>query len=354
MASKKSNFILSDKPNPPQNITDSMFFGINLDEKQKSFVEDVWKRNKKIYLVNSKAGTGKTLVSVATGVIMTEYGFYEKMVYVTFPGIYEKTQGFLPGDLIEKSDPYFQPLRNALLEINKLPDAVCDTNPMAVKNGSAFISCAVSTYMRGINIKNSFVIIDEAQNADIETLTKVISRISDDCVCIIIGHSGQCDMYDKSKSGFTACIDYYTKYRPDICAKYDFEINHRGEISQLADKMLQEYKKPSYGFIALVKNRTTNCVQLVKHIREGISEDIDDSWFIGDFSPEDVVRYGYDNYERLIVCDCHSKEELVTAARVLEQYKNTIGDIEFFNLLCKEPKSDSFIQLEKKIRGKLK
>ena len=90
MSNKKQDFN-NEKPNPPQKISDSMFFGIKLDEDQMAFAEGVWSRDKKIYLVNSVAGTGKTLISVALGVLMLKYRFYQKVVYLTFPGIYEET-----------------------------------------------------------------------------------------------------------------------------------------------------------------------------------------------------------------------------------------------------------------------
>lgn len=334
MANKKDNQ-LQEKPNPPQKISDSMFFGIKLDEDQLAFAEGVWSREKKIYLVNSIAGTGKTLVSVALGVLMVKYGFYEKIVYVTFPGIYEKTQGFLPGDLIEKSDPYFQPLRDALIEIGEMPEKVCNTNQAAIKNGSAYIECAVSTYMRGINLKNAFVIIDEAENADMETLAKVISRINDDCICVIIGHSGQCDMYDKSKSGFAACIDYYTKFQPEICAKYELYTNHRGWISLMADLMLQMYEKPSYGFIYMTKNNITGKLYIGKHKRTMNPEDIDDSWYLGSGRAlrEAIIRYGRENFERKIIYECQSQSELDYMERVFIGYYNAVEDDQFYNLI---------------------
>lgn len=96
----------------------------------------------------------------------------------------------MPGDLLEKSEPYFQPLYDALLTLDEIPEQVCNTNIDAIKNGTCFIDCSVSTYMRGINLNNAFVIIDEAENADLSTLSKVISRINDDCMAMIIGHAG--------------------------------------------------------------------------------------------------------------------------------------------------------------------
>lgn len=306
----------------PQTLDDHPFFGLQLDEYQKKLVDAVWNRSKKIYLVNSIAGSGKTLISTALGVLMTKYGIFDKVVYITFPGIYEKTQGFLPGDLIQKSEPYFQPLYDALLEINELPDHVCNTSVQAVENGSAYIECAVSTYMRGINIKNAFVIIDEAENADLNTLAKVISRINDDCVAMVIGHSGQCDMYDKSQSGFDACIDYQTKYHPDTSEEFKLLINHRGEISKYADLMLQEYEPPKYGFVYMSKQLSTGQIYIGQHKRTMNPTDIDDSWFFGD--DDDIVwtiaEKGSSDIERIILYNCDSQQQLDYMERIFKTY----------------------------------
>ena len=201
MAIKKKIITNEFSKDIPMTLDDHPFFGIIPDREQKELMDAVWKRDKKVFLVDSIAGSGKTLIATALGVLMVKYGIYDKIVYITFPGIYEKTQGFLPGDLLTKSEPYFQPLYDALLTIGELPDHVCNTSSAAIENGTSYIECAVSTYMRGININNAFVIIDEAENADLQTLTKVISRINDNSSVIIIGNMIQCDMYDKTKSG---------------------------------------------------------------------------------------------------------------------------------------------------------
>ena len=309
--------------NIPKTLDDHPFFGLTLDKEQKELVDAVWSRKKKMYLIDSLAGSGKTLISVALGVLMVKYGIYDKIVYVTFPGIYEKTQGFLPGDLLEKSEPYFQPLYDALIELNEIPDHCCNTSIDAVEKGISYIDCAVSTYMRGINLKNSFVIIDEAENADLNTLAKVISRINDDCLAMVIGHAGQCDMYDKTQSGFTACIDYQTKYHPEMCESFELKTNHRGEISQYADLMLQEYNPPKYGFIYRTENLITGDIFVGYHKRTMNTEDIDDSWFFGDLNSvninkehrkdnifREIVKYGKDNFKREIIAEYDSLERL--------------------------------------------
>lgn len=295
----------------------------------------VWKREKKVFLVDSIAGSGKTLIATALGVLMVKYGIYDKIVYITFPGIYEKTQGFLPGDLLTKSEPYFQPLYDALITIGELPDHVCNTSAPAMENGTAYIECAVSTYMRGININNAFVIIDEAENADLQTLTKVISRINDNSSVIIIGNMIQCDMYDKTKSGFSACIDYMTKEHFEIAQRFSLHTNHRGKISAFADLMLNEYQEPQYGFIYMTRNKINGKLYIGQHKRTMDITDIDDSWYLGSgvLLKNAIQKYGEENFERTILYECKSADELNYMEKIFIGYYNAVDDEQFYNIV---------------------
>lgn len=334
MAAKKKIATNEYSKNLPMTLDDHPFFGIVPDKEQKALIDAVWKREKKVFLVDSIAGSGKTLIATALGVLMVQYGIYDKIVYITFPGIYEKTQGFLPGDLLTKSEPYFQPLYDALVTIGELPDHVCNTSTDAIENGTAYIECAVSTYMRGININNAFVIIDESENADLQTLAKVISRINDNSITMVIGHSGQCDMYDKRQSGFTACIDYQIKHHPDMCQAFNLLTNHRGKISQWADLMLEEYDEPRYGFIYMTRNNVNGKLYIGQHTRTMNPKDIDDSWYLGsgDALHMAIAKYGEENFTREIIYECESKPELDYMEKVFISYYNAVKNEDFYNI----------------------
>lgn len=318
----------------PTNLDDHIFFGIVPDPSQKKLIDAVWKREKKMFLVNSIAGSGKTLIATALGMLMVKYNLYDKIVYVTFPGIYEKSQGFLPGDLLQKSEPYFQPLYDALIEIGELPDHICNTSTQAIENGTCLVECAVSTYMRGINLKKAFVIIDEAENADLNTLVKVVSRINDDCLVMIIGHSGQCDMYDKTKSGFTAFIDYQTNHHSDICEQFELMENHRGNISLYSDLILEEYEEPKYGFIYMTRNNVTGKLYIGQHKRTMNPKDIDDSWYLGSgvALQKAILKYGEENFDRVILYECDSASHLDYMEKIFINYYNAVDDDMFYNL----------------------
>lgn len=337
MAAKKKPIQATTYGDPPEKITNTNFFGIIPDPDQKKFIDAVWKREKKLYMVDSIAGSGKSLLSTALGVLMVKYGLYSKIVYITFPGINEKELGFLPGTLVKKVENYFQPLYDALLKINEDPNRVCyfsnDDDGFGCA-GDAYIECAVPTYMRGINIDNAFVIIDESENADLHTLAKVLSRINDSCITLMIGHSGQCDMEDVTKSGFDACIKYHTTYHPDICESFTFRENHRGWVSQLADLMLAEYKEPQYGFVYMTKNKLNGKLYIGQHKRTMDKDDIDDSWYLGSGKNlrKDILEFGEENFERTILYECNSQSKLSYMERVFINYYNAVGDDKFYNI----------------------
>ena len=188
--------------------------------------------------------------------------------------------------------------------------------------------------MRGININNAFVIIDESENADLQTLAKVISRINDNSITMVIGHSGQCDMYDKRQSGFTACIDYQIKHHPDMCQAFNLLTNHRGKISQWADLMLEEYDEPRYGFIYMTRNNVNGKLYIGQHTRTMNPKDIDDSWYLGsgDALHMAIAKYGEENFTREIIYECESKPELDYMEKVFISYYNAVKNEDFYNI----------------------
>lgn len=145
-------------------LDDHMFFGLRLDPEQAAFRDSIWDKGKEIVFCNAKAGTGKTTIAVATALLLVQYGLFKGMTYVVSP-YGESKQGFLPGTIQEKSDIYFSPIYDALIACNRNPQSdVIQDCFSAQKNGTGFINCITHTYLRGNNIEDQVLIIDEAQN----------------------------------------------------------------------------------------------------------------------------------------------------------------------------------------------
>ena len=123
---------------------------------QEHYVETI--RKKVLTFGIGPAGTGKTYLAIAVGVYMFSQGLVEKIV-LTRPAVEAGERlGFLPGDMKEKVDPYMQPLYDALNDF--LPGKVVSK---MYERGS--IEIAPLAFMRGRTLKDSFVVLDEAQNA---------------------------------------------------------------------------------------------------------------------------------------------------------------------------------------------
>ena len=236
------------KKDAPQFIADHPFYGFHLDPDQLDFVESIWNPDTKIIFCNSKAGTGKTQMAYAVANLLCEYGFYDGIVYVVSP-YGEAKQGFLPGDITEKSEVYFEPLYQAIWKCNQIPSEVIYSESMMAacdkQRPIGHVKCLTHTYLRGTNFENKVVILDESQNFSFMDLKKTLTRISDDCKVIVIGHSLQKDTLDLS-NGFECYFEYYKKMkdagetRVAVC---NLTKNYRGWISQTADDLVVDTKQ---------------------------------------------------------------------------------------------------------------
>ena len=218
----------------PANIKRDMFYGITLDDEQLEFANNVWRDDIDIVFVNSKAGTGKTFVATGVANLLVQYGKYNSIIYIMSP-YGEKKQGWLPGSIEEKSSVYFDQFLQALEKCDVNPYTALSSDITNQKNGTGYITCITDTFLRGQNLDNAVVIIDEAQNYTTSQLKKVLTRIGSNSKVIVIGHTLQCDLDDKRASGFARYIEHFSsKDRASICK---LTTNHRGWISQHADEL---------------------------------------------------------------------------------------------------------------------
>ena len=220
--------------NPPETLSEHPFFGFKLDEEQAKFRDAIWDKDKLIVFCNARAGTGKTTIATATADLLVKYGFYKGIVYIASP-TQEQKQGYLKGTIEEKSEPYFEPFYQALEKIGVNLNTATYADIMNEKNGTAYIECMTHTFLRGCNFENKVIILDEAQNYYTDELKKVLTRIHDNCKVIVIGHSGQIDLYNNPQnSGFVRYLNHFSK--DDRCAVCQLTHNYRSEIAELTDK----------------------------------------------------------------------------------------------------------------------
>lgn len=211
------------------------FYGLTLDEQQKEFVAAILNLDKTIVFCNAVAGTGKTTIAIGAANLLVKdnRNALDGIVYIVSP-YGEQKQGYLPGSVTEKSEVYFEPAYQALLSCNMNPYAdVCSESMTSKKKGAGYVKLLTHTFLRGVNLENKVVILDEAQNFTVDELKKVLTRIHDSCKVIVVGHTGQVDI--GGRSGFARYIQHFSK--AERCQVCSLTTNHRGWLSSYADEL---------------------------------------------------------------------------------------------------------------------
>ena len=161
-------------------------------EKQKNYVRAL--KENEIIISAGPAGTGKTFLAVAVALTMLLEKKIEKII-LSRPAVEAGERlGFLPGDMREKVDPYLRPLYDSLYDL-------LDFEKIQKKIEVGDIEIAPLAFMRGRTLKNSFAILDEAQNATDTQIKMFLTRIGENSKIVINGDPSQIDLPNKSLSG---------------------------------------------------------------------------------------------------------------------------------------------------------
>ena len=161
-------------------------------ERQKKYVRAL--KESDIIISTGPAGTGKTYLAVAVALTMLLEKKIERII-LSRPAVEAGERlGFLPGDMKEKVDPYLRPLYDALYDL-------LDFEKIQKRIEIGDIEIAPIAFMRGRTLKNSFAILDEAQNATDTQIKMFLTRIGENSKIIINGDPSQIDLPNKNLSG---------------------------------------------------------------------------------------------------------------------------------------------------------
>ena len=161
-------------------------------EKQKAYVRAL--RQSEIIISAGPAGTGKTFLAVAVGLTMLLEKKIERII-LSRPAVEAGERlGFLPGDMKEKVDPYLRPLYDSLYDLFHF-----EKIQRMIEIGD--IEIAPLAFMRGRTLKNSFAILDEAQNATETQIKMFLTRIGENSKIVVNGDPTQIDLPNKTMSG---------------------------------------------------------------------------------------------------------------------------------------------------------
>lgn len=202
------------------------FYG-KLDEFQRAYYDSIIKKS--VVCVDAPAGTGKTSVAVLAGLQMLAQGSISKLIYLRFPDDRSLKLGYLPGVLEDKQMYYMYPFYEACSDCGLQKETVDELIEYEV------IELCTDIGMRGRNLRSSYVILDETQNARFGDLKLVLTRLHDDSKAVMIGHNGQCDNFKGNDNSFNRYIEHLCK--KDWAVSCELPKNYRGKISRWVDEL---------------------------------------------------------------------------------------------------------------------
>jgi phosphate starvation-inducible PhoH-like protein len=191
-------------------------------------------KENQITICSGPAGVGKSYISMkaAVDLLMDPTNAYEKIIIVRPAVEAEEKLGSLPGNLEEKLDPYIFP---SYYLLNKI---IGKESREKLKEAEVIEVFALA-YMRGMNIDNSILIFEEAQNSTPNQMKLLLTRIGYNSKFFISGDLEQTDRYkDKKQSGLYDALQRFSKIE-DI-GVYDFR-NAKNVRNPLISKILSEY-----------------------------------------------------------------------------------------------------------------
>ena len=200
-------------------------------KKQKEYVRAL--KTNKIIMSLGPAGTGKTYLAVAVALTMLLEKKVEKII-LSRPAVEAGERlGFLPGDMKDKIDPYLRPLYDALYDL-------LDYEKIQRKIESGAIEIAPLAFMRGRTLKNSFAILDEAQNATETQIKMFLTRIGENSKLVVNGDPSQIDLPNKKQSGLVESQSILKNIKEISIINFD----HKDVIRHpLVTKIVEAYQK---------------------------------------------------------------------------------------------------------------
>lgn len=222
---------MEDKFKEKKKPKNPIHFNITLNEEQKEAKRIILEST--VTVLKGMAGSGKSMVASQIALDMLFRREVEKIV-ITRPTVTSGEEvGFLPGGIDDKLAPFTAPVYDNMHRIyNKEKIDKC------IQEG--LIEVIPLAFMRGRNLSNCVVVVDEGQNITHRQMELLLGRLCNGSKMIVCGDNAQIDLKDKKMSGF----DFICKYCRDVpgFSVYTLKTNHRHPIVEDLLKIYQEYR----------------------------------------------------------------------------------------------------------------
>jgi phosphate starvation-inducible PhoH-like protein len=185
---------------------------------QEKYISALLDESTDIIVVSGPAGTGKTYLAMLAAIKAMREGHCDKII-LTRPavGVDDEQHGFLPGDLNAKMEPWTRPL----IDVLKEHYSVKEIQHMLAEQ---IVEIAPLAFCRGRNFKNSYIVLDEAQNCTPSQLKMIMTRIGYGSKIVITGDIEQADRRT-SQNGLLDLVDRLQRYEVPGLSVCKFEVS---------------------------------------------------------------------------------------------------------------------------------
>ena len=218
-----------------------IFESINLNarnDSQKRLLKSI--KENQITICDGVAGSGKTLCSIymALSLLKNTSNFFQKILLVKSVTVLKNEElGFLKGDLREKVDPFMESFRSNAKKL------FTGTNVDSLFE-SSIIHFMPLAYIRGTNLDNSIIILDETQNVSIDNARTLLTRIGENSKIICLGDTNQIDLKNKKESSLEVLLKIFEDVNDIGSIRMDEnDENCRNPIIKTIEEKFKEYSK---------------------------------------------------------------------------------------------------------------
>ncbi len=222
-----------------QRINKASVFGISPRNAEQSFaVHALLDKTIPLVTITGKAGTGKTLLALATA-LETRKNYHQILLTRPIVPLSNKDIGYLPGDINSKIRPYMQPLYDNLGVIRGQFSENSETSRRLQKMlDDEKLMIEPLAYIRGRSLVKKYMIVDEAQNLTPHEVKTIITRAGEGTKIVFTGDIHQIDhpYLDSNSNGLSTLID--KMQGQSLYAHIDLQKGERSELAELASNLL--------------------------------------------------------------------------------------------------------------------